>query len=1553
MSQDNLKALATGAIGLVLVSLLTLPAVIAITSRCRRAKYESQLLYEDKDGIATQESMAAYSATAPKIVTFISMFIGFATASSLAVLTPSDRNQDLAFIALWINVAQWILLLIQTLSIGIIRNPTKSYSLGLYIGLSCILLFVVLIFQDALLVQKQFYGESRRLFLTQIALRVSQLVAVISAGIASISLPRRPQVFYNGHPVDSMFTGSAMERFNFVWVQSLLMLAKKTRHLDLQDLPKMDHHTRSKDLSESWAERVHSRKLWIEIVLAHKWPLFTQWSLTLVQAFGNFAPQFVTFHLLKILEQRSIAEPAPSEAWVWVFILTVSSVASAWIETWMFWVSWSELAIPIRAQLSALIFQKAMRRKDVKGASKALKTESGENENSTEATLGNSANGDNSKVEGDQEDNDPKGKQSTVNLIGIDTKRVSDFCSFNNIFPGSLFKLIVSFTFLWSIIGWKALIAGFLAMAFTVPLNIYISKRYSAAQDRLMKARDAKMAVVTEALQGIRQIKFSALEENWHNFIGKVRAKELAEQWSVYVAETFLIFCWIASPILLSATSLAVYALLNGTLTPSVAFTAIGVFSNLEMTLSVIPELTTDLIDAYISMGRIERYLNSPEISAYTSDAPNISFENASITWPSDEEEQANDQRYVLRDLNVSFPKAELSVVSGKTGTGKSLMLAAILGEVDVLSGKVNVPHSPTTQERHDHLATRANWIIPSSIAFVAQIPWIENATIKDNILFGLPFDEQRYKQVIEVCALRKDLDMLTDGEYTEIGANGINLSGGQRWRVTFARALYSRAGILILDDILSAVDAHVGKHIFEKGLMGDLGVGRTRILVTHHVALVKSKAKYLVELGSGTIEHAGLVDELEATTLDEIIHHQESEHEIRQDEGLTEESSDGENMEELKKVNSKLAPRKFVEEEAREQGRVKGRIYMAYLNAAGGLPFWLVAVVAFSVLQCLVTGRSWWLKVWTGAEEKESMTQLSYALHSQTFMSSIPPNSTTLAGPDQRHTLGFYLGIYVAFSAVSAILGTLRYFYIYTGCIRASRVLFDKMCYAVLRTPLRWVDTVPLGRILNRFTSDFNVIDARLSNDFTGEMRDLFQFFGIIAAGLFVSPYVMLLSIALLSVCIWIASIYLYGAREVKRLESNAKSPVFEQFGSALTGVSTIRAFSKTDTYIKRMFEKIDNHSTTFWYLWAFHRWMGWRMTLVGSFFATIVAAIILLLPNVDASLAGFALSFALNYSTTIIWIIRHYANLELDMNATERIIEYSSLKIEPQDGADPPAAWPSEGRLEVNDLVVAYAPDLPPVLKGITFHVERNQRIGVVGRTGAGKSSLTLALFRFLEASQGSIHIDGLDISKIKLHSLRSRLAIIPQDPVLFSGTVRSNLDAFDKHTDSELHDVLERVHLVTPNTESSEPAAGLASENTSQSANENVNPFRSLSSPVTEGGLNLSQGQRQLLCLARAIVSRPKVVVLDEATSAVDMATDMLIQRSIRDEFGDSTLIVIAHRLSTISDFDKILVLDDGQVAEFGTPRELMGIEKGVFKAMVKDSGEREKLEKIILG
>ena len=383
----------------------------------------------------------------------------------------------------------------------------------------------------------------------------------------------------------------------------------------------------------------------------------------------------------------------------------------------------------------------------------------------------------------------------------MDAKRVSDFALFYFLFPETITMLIVSIAFLIELIGWKSLLAGLLVFVIAMPLNIYTSKRYSEAQGHLMKVRDEKMVVITEALQGIRQIKFSAQEKQWQEKIGKKRDEELATQWRVFCLNTALISIWILGPVMLSAVSLTVYSVLNGGLSASVAFTSIAVMGSMEVSLAILPEAIADTLESWVSVNRINKYLKAPERDPYIISSDTINFEDASIAWPSDSEEEDPD-RFILRNVNVRFPNRELSMISGKTGSGKSLFLASILGEADRLAGHVRVPQAPSSKERFDYKANKSDWIIDSAIAFVAQIPWIENATIKDNILFGLPFDSGRYKKVLICCALEKDLDLLPDGELTDIGANGINLSGGQRWRISFARALYSRAGILVLDDI-------------------------------------------------------------------------------------------------------------------------------------------------------------------------------------------------------------------------------------------------------------------------------------------------------------------------------------------------------------------------------------------------------------------------------------------------------------------------------------------------------------------------------------------------------------------------------------------------------------------------------------------------------------------------------------------------------------------------------------------------------------------------------
>ena len=598
--------------------------------------------------------------------------------------------------------------------------------------------------------------------------------------------------------------------------------------------------------------------------------------------------------------------------------------------------------------------------------------------------------------------------------------------------------------------------------------------------------------------------------------------------------------------------------------------------------------MTADALEAWVSLTRIEEYLDAPEKEQYVVPGSEISFQDASIAWPSDGEDS---ERFVLRDINVKFPRRKLSVISGRTGSGKSLLLASMIGEVDKLAGRIEVPTAPALYERYDSKANKSDWIIDSAIAYVAQICFIENATIKENILFGLPYDAGRYRKVISACALTKDLEMLADGDNTDIGANGINLSGGQKWRLSFARALYSRAGILIMDDIFSAVDAHVGRHLYEEALTGEMGIGRTRILVTHHIQLCLPSTSYAVVLSEGSVEHAGLVDEMQREGVLSNILHQE--HETRSDHQhdnrepelvafhddtmdslvkiLTRESESGSTyVNTVSDIKPGVQPRKFTEEEARESGAVKVSIWQEYLGTSGGVWFWAPILLLYATYQAMLLGRAWWVSLWARSYQPQSLLSAQdgayHASHRRPIANMTPQHH-------QSDTLTFYLTIYVAISVAVCLMGTFRYFCVFWGSIKASRILFERLTYTILRAPLRWLDTVPVGRILNRFTADFVAVDSRMGKDLGFMLYQIIQLIGIIVAGTFVSPFMLLFAVVLLVLSLFVALRFLAGAREVKRLESNYKSPIFEQFGSILVGLGTIRAFDKAEIYITYVF--------------------------------------------------------------------------------------------------------------------------------------------------------------------------------------------------------------------------------------------------------------------------------------------------------------------------------------------------------------------------------------------
>ncbi|KAL9041056.1 MAG: hypothetical protein Q9180_001524 [Flavoplaca navasiana] len=781
----------------------------------------------------------------------------------------------------------------------------------------------------------------------------------------------------------------------------------------------------------------------------------------------------------------------------------------------------------------------------------------------------------------------------------------------------------------------------------------------------------------------------------------------------------------------------------------------------------------------------------------------------------------------------------------------------------------------------------------------------------------------------------------------TEVGLGGINLSGGQKWRVSFARALYSRAGILILDDIFSALDTHVGRHILEHALCGQLGESRTRILATHHADLCTPWASCHVTLANGTVENV----RYEAVPVPQNLTQLESNEMPSADAGFPQStrpeslipqdrqnqcsSISGDEPDRGDRSTSRCLDvsrqaKSFVEVEKREIGSVKFETYKGYVMVAGGL--WAVAVVVLTHVGYI----SWWISIWTRAySNKNGETPISIFGEAgyPTNLRHITTQYQLADACSQGYSLHYYIGVYLALSLGICVLFMVKFFSVLACSIRASRALFNDFSTAILNAPLKWLDTTPTGRILNRYTADFNIIDESLADGLGFFINQTLQLITIVAAGVALSPIVLAFAIVLLFFCILIARIYLPGARDVKRIESITRSPIFELFQCVTTGMATIRAYGMLDIYVQRMFDRIDDHARATWHRYLFNLWMILRLNLAGTAFAALVAGITVLKSDIDASLAGFALSFALQYTVAMEWTVRQYSSTQMSMNSAERIFEYSQMPVESSSGEEPHAYWPSNGSVEFENVWAGYTPD-QPVLKGLSFRVYPNERIGIVGRTGAGKSSLGLTLFRFLEIGAGRILIDGIDCSGLKLSALRSRLAIIPQDPVLFAGTIRSNMDPFNEYTDAEIQNSLSKL-----------PLSSFASTHSKI----DYGTMTSFSNPISQNGHNLSSGQRQLICLGRALLGRRN---MDEATSSVDKASDTAIQKALREELGDSTLLVIAHRLSTVADFDRILVMDEGKCVEFGEPKVLMR-SKGAYWRLVQESGEPEEVQRMTMG
>ncbi|XP_026172192.1 canalicular multispecific organic anion transporter 2 isoform X2 [Mastacembelus armatus] len=1116
-----------------------------------------------------------------------------------------------------------------------------------------------------------------------------------------------------------------------------------------------------------------------------------------------------------------------------------------------------------------------------------------------------------------------------VNLMSVDAQRFMDLTTFLNMLWSAPLQIMLALYFLWQNLG-PSVLAGVAVMIMLIPFNAVIAMKTRAYQVEQMQYKDTRIKLMNEILNGIKVLKLYAWENSFKDKVLAIRQKELdVLRKSAYLG-ALSTMAWTSAPFLVALTTFAVYVTVdeNNVLDAEKAFVSLSLFNILRFPLNMLPQVISSIVQTSISLKRIQGFLSHDELDPNSVDKNNTASEysvtvvNGKFTW-------AKEDPPVLHSINMMVPQGSLLAVVGHVGCGKSSLISALLGEMEKVEGDISVR---------------------GSVAYVPQQAWIQNATLRDNILFENPYNEQKYHSVLEACALTFDLEVLPGGDMTEIGEKGINLSGGQRQRVSLARALYSDADVYLLDDPLSAVDAHVSKHIFEN-LIGPEGLlkGKTRILVTHGISFLPQVDNIMVMV-EGQVSEMGSYQELlkqngafaeflRNYALEDIIEEEEATEELIEDEEMFPDdalsnhtdmvdnepvineakrnfmrqisiiSADGENpksrsvrrhgcsQRKHSEPQEKKKPHemeKLIQAETAETGRVKTKVYLEYVKAVGPL---LSVVICFlyGCQSAAAIGSNIWLSQWTN---------------------DVSTNQT-------KENVPMRVGVYAALGIVQGILVMISSFTLAIGNISAARKLHYNLLSNKLHTPQSFFDTTPLGRIINRFSKDIYVIDEALPATVLMFLGTFFVSLSTIIVIISSTPIFAVVVVPLAFIYVFVQRFYVATSRQLKRLESVSRSPIYSHFSETITGCSVIRAYGRHTAFVLMSDMKVDENQKSYYPGIVSNRWLGVRIEFIGNCIVLFAALFAVAgKENLNPGLVGLSVSYALQVTMSLNWMVRMTSDLESNIVAVERVKEYSETKTEaPWEVEDkkPPPEWPIKGNVEFQNYSVRYREGLDLVLKNLTLNVRGGEKIGIVGRTGAGKSSMTLCLFRLLEAAAGEITIDEVRIAEIGLHDLRSKLTIIPQEPVLFSGTLRMNLDPFDKYTDEDVWKALEHSHLHR-----------FVSNQTAK-----------LELQCSEGGENLSVGQRQLVCLARALLRKTRILILDEATAAIDLETDDLIQSTIRTQFEDCTVFTIAHRLNTIMDYTRVLVLDKGQIAEFDTPANLLS-QRGIFYSMAKDAG-----------
>nr|XP_023014206.1 multidrug resistance-associated protein 7 [Leptinotarsa decemlineata] len=1134
-----------------------------------------------------------------------------------------------------------------------------------------------------------------------------------------------------------------------------------------------------------------------------------------------------------------------------------------------------------------------------------------------------------------------------VNFMSTDTDRIVNSCPSFHALWSIPFQLGVTLYLLYTQVG-LAFLAGLVFSVILIPINKVIANKIGQLSTKLMEQKDSRVKIITEVLRGIKAIKLYVWEQHFIRQITRVRDQELKYLKGRKYLDALCVYFWATTPVIISILTFSTYVLMGNQLTAATVFTSMALLNMLISPLNAFPWVLNGMTEAWVSIKRIQKLLDLQDLDLekyyesnltdHQNDNSEFCISNGSFRWrkelsPAEKTKlhafnegkslkgkgkgkkspfyrdkgnvsegmaTGTDESRVFRlsGINIKIKKGEFVGIVGPVGSGKSTFLSALLGELPKDSGSIAVRE------------------IDSGFGFVTQQPWVQRGTIRENILFGRSYDDTKYKAVLFACGLSDDIHMLPAGDMTGIGDSGNTLSGGQKARVALARAVYQDKSVYLLDDILSAVDVKVAKHIFQHCIMGLLR-DKTIVICTHHLRFL-IRADRIGLLENGTFKMIGKPADVLGKIDDTLPIDLELEDSI-QSSSFSISNSFRDSGKFLTQGNTEDRD-SILQEEFSEKGSLEFKVFASYWKGIGHLISCLI-LVSITLMQVSRNMTDWWLARWVtnAGNNSTNSTNTTYSGLQVDQQDTLLFTSSVMAD----HDMNSYLKVYVEFACVNTLFTLIRSFIFAYGGVVAAEKFHKLLLKSVMKARCTFFDITPTGRILNRFSSDTYTVDDSLPFILNILLAQFFSLLGSLVITIYGLPWICLILVPLIPVYSWLMNHYRLTSRELKRISSVTLSPVYGHFNETLQGLTTIRAMRASQRFKRDNQDNVDANIKAQFASHAASRWLGLRLQFIGVAVVMGVSFIAVIQHQYDIAdpgLIGLAISYALSITGALSGVVSSFTETEREMIAVERVNQYID-EIVSESGyfvIDPPFAWPSQGVIAFKKVVLKYRDHLVPSLKEISFETRPCEKIGVVGRTGAGKSSIVAALFRLTEISSGVICIDSVDIKRIFISSLRSRMFCIPQDPFLFSGTIGENLDPLGEFRENEMWGALGKVNLLHA-----------------------IEKMGGMDHKVDGEGVNFSSGQKQLLCLARAVLHNAKILCIDEATANVDEETDRLIQHTLRTAFRKSTVITIAHRMQTILDSDRVLVMDQGRIVEFDSPDILLADSHSHFYELVNES------------